>query len=64
MKTIKYYVTILVCLLLHTSHRLDAQDLITNVYGRDTFSLNGEWQYIMDPYETGFYDHRRSAGRC
>jgi hypothetical protein len=22
------------------------------------FSLNGKWQYIIDPYETGFYDYR------
>ena len=35
-----------------------AQMLMTNVYGRETSSLNGEWQYIVDPYETGFYDYR------
>ncbi len=32
--------------------------LLTNVPGRATISLNGKWQYIMDPYETGFYDYR------
>jgi len=32
--------------------------LITNVYNRTTISLNGKWQYIVDPYETGFYDYR------
>ncbi|UEG54528.1 beta galactosidase jelly roll domain-containing protein [Mucilaginibacter daejeonensis] len=36
-----------------------AQDsLITNVGARKSISLNGTWQYIVDPYETGFYDYR------
>jgi beta-glucuronidase len=33
-------------------------NLITNINARKTFSLNGTWQYIVDPYETGFYDYR------
>ncbi len=33
-------------------------DLITNIPGRHTTSLDGAWQYIVDPYETGFYDYR------
>ncbi len=37
---------------------LEAQDFMTNVYGRQSLSLNGTWQYIVDPYETGFYDYR------
>jgi beta-glucuronidase len=32
--------------------------LITNVAGRHTTSLDGRWQTIIDPYETGFYDYR------
>lgn len=36
-----------------------AQDsLITNIPARKALSLNGKWQYIIDPYETGFYDYR------
>ncbi len=35
-----------------------AQGLITNIYNRHTLSLNGQWNYIVDPYETGFYDYR------
>lgn len=31
---------------------------ITNIQGRDTISLNGSWQVIIDPYETGYYDYR------
>jgi beta-glucuronidase len=32
--------------------------LITNIGARKTTSLNGKWQYIIDPYGTGFYDYR------
>ncbi len=34
---------------------------ITNVANRNTTSLNGKWKYIMDPYETGYYDFRYNA---
>ncbi|MDE3145131.1 MAG: beta galactosidase jelly roll domain-containing protein [Bacteroidota bacterium] len=33
-------------------------ELITNIAARKTFSLDGKWQYIIDPYETGFTDYR------
>lgn len=33
-------------------------NLITNTAARQSVSLNGKWQYIVDPYETGFYDYR------
>lgn len=33
-------------------------NLITNIQNRKTLSLDGQWQYIIDPYETGFYDYR------
>ena len=32
--------------------------LITDINARKTTSLNGKWQYIIDPYGTGFYDYR------
>lgn len=34
------------------------QGLISNIGARKAISLNGAWQYIVDPYETGFYDYR------
>ncbi len=37
---------------------LHAQNLITSVQNRETLSLKGEWQYIIDPLETGFYNYR------
>lgn len=33
-------------------------NLITNTAARQSLSLNGKWEYIVDPYETGFYDYR------
>lgn len=32
-----------------------SQNLISNVPNRNTTSLNGVWNYIVDPYETGYY---------
>jgi beta-glucuronidase len=32
--------------------------LIQNVYQRMAISLNGEWNYIIDPYEMGYFDYR------
>ena len=31
---------------------------IQNVAGRKVISLDGPWQTIVDPYESGFYDYR------
>jgi len=38
--------------------QLQAQQIMTNVPGRTSFSLNGKWNYLIDPYETGYYDYR------
>ena len=37
---------------------LQSQTAIINVDNRNTFSLNGRWNYIIDPYETGYYEYR------
>ena len=34
------------------------QSLLVNTYNRSSLSLNGEWKYIVDPYENGFYNYR------
>ena len=39
-------------------------NLIGNVKGRKIHSLNGKWFYIVDPYETGFYDYRFKERRA
>jgi beta-glucuronidase len=46
--------TLLLC-----SIAVNAQtDFITNIPSRKATSLNGKWQYIVDPYETGYYNYR------
>ena len=35
-----------------------SSSLITNIDGRKTFSLDGYWKIIIDPYENGFYNYR------
>ena len=32
--------------------------IIANTTARKTISLNGQWQTIIDPYESGYYDYR------
>jgi len=38
--------------------RAQQSDLITNTENRKTISLDGQWQIIVDPYESGYYDYR------
>lgn len=33
--------------------------LIQNTFSRTTQSLDGAWHYLIDPYETGYRNHRR-----
>jgi len=33
-------------------------ELIINTYARQTTSLDGTWDIIIDPYQTGYYDYR------
>jgi len=55
MKTIILFLS-----LLAFASSVQAQQIgpITNTDGRKTISLDGEWQTIVDPYESGFYDYR------
>ncbi|RKR84576.1 beta-glucuronidase [Mucilaginibacter gracilis] len=48
----------LLLLLIFTAGIKAQGNLITNIKNRKTLSLNGSWHYIVDPYETGFYDYR------
>jgi len=36
-----------------------ADTALQNIYGRTHQNLDGRWHYIVDPYETGYYDYRR-----
>jgi len=46
------------CLLFVQAQSFAQPALIANTAARISQSLNGEWQYLVDPYETGFYDYR------
>jgi beta-glucuronidase len=35
-----------------------SQELLINTSNRNTTTLNGTWHYIVDPYETGYYNYR------
>lgn len=38
---------------------IEAQQLLLiNIYNRTSTSLEGTWQYIVDPYENGYYNYR------
>ncbi len=47
-----YFVFFSVCL------QTQSQTKIIHIGNRDTISLNGSWNYIIDPYETGYYEYR------
>jgi len=51
---------ILLIFLLVAGPTVQAQQigLIANTDGRKTVSLNGQWQMIVDPYESGYYNYR------
>lgn len=34
------------------------ENLIINTYNRSSTSLGGNWKYIIDPYENGYYNYR------
>ena len=51
--------TLIFILFLGCTYLLSSQEqLITNAYNRDVKSLNGYWNFIVDPYENGFYNYR------
>ncbi|MBD8387294.1 glycoside hydrolase family 2 protein [Dysgonomonas sp. BGC7] len=32
--------------------------LVSNIYARENISLNGKWNYVVDPLENGYYGYR------
>ncbi|MEO6232518.1 MAG: glycoside hydrolase family 2 TIM barrel-domain containing protein [Ferruginibacter sp.] len=52
------YIRIIASLILLQSVCFAQGDMHLKSPIRKTTSLNGKWQYIVDPYETGFYDYR------
>lgn len=52
----KYFLCLFI--LLSSIEIFSQQPLIADIPSRKTQSLNGKWQYIVDPYETGFRNYR------
>lgn len=38
---------------------VNSQNTIQNIEGRSNISLNGRWNYIIDPYQMGYLDYRQ-----
>ncbi|QCX00983.1 beta-glucuronidase [Aggregatimonas sangjinii] len=49
----------LLLMLLASTQLFSQENLLQNAYSRDGSTLNGRWNYILDPYESGFYNYRR-----
>ncbi|WP_316736913.1 glycoside hydrolase family 2 protein [Pedobacter aquatilis] len=49
---------LLICFSLFYIVSYAQQNSIQNIQARKIQSLNGKWDYIIDPYENGFYDYR------
>jgi beta-glucuronidase len=58
MKNMKKLFAILLGLSLFTAAH--GEVVIADVFARQITSLNGEWQYIVDRYDTGYFDYRRN----
>ncbi len=46
------------CILISLTSARAQGDIIINVDARKTTRLNGQWRYIVDPYENGYYNYR------
>ena len=44
--------------LLFFNFSIGQETLLINTYNRSSTSLDGKWNYIVDPYENGFYNYR------
>ena len=61
MKRILFFILVLAALALPT--QADELPLVGNIAGRQTVSLNGDWNYIIDVQEEGYYDYRMNVTR-
>jgi beta-glucuronidase len=55
MKSLALFATLFV---LVSTAQAQQVSLIANTDGRKSVSLDGQWQTIVDPYESGYYDYR------
>lgn len=52
---------LLLCFLFSSALPLNAQQILQNVYAREITGLNGNWEIIVDPFDTGYYDYRLNS---
>lgn len=54
-----YILSVISLLIISNVAILKAQNVpLVDIEGRNITSLDGDWQIIIDPYESGFYDYR------
>ena len=59
----KKILTTLLALVAIATAKAEEVPLLGNVYARQTTLLNGEWNYIVDVQEEGYYDYRMNPTR-
>ena len=59
----KKILTTLLALVAIATAKAEEVPLLGNVYARQTTLLNGEWNYIVDVQEEGYYDYRMNVSR-
>lgn len=59
-KEIKSFLILILLAVFINSAAFSQSGLLQNVFGRTHTSLNGRWNYIIDPYEMGYYDYRHT----
>lgn len=52
------YLTLQLLFFLILTNICAQEPLLQNVYNRPSTSLNGNWKYVIDPYDTGYRNHR------
>lgn len=58
-----FFTFVAFCLVVSAYANENLHPLITNVPNRTAKSLNGQWDYIIDRYEVGYYDYRLQPGK-
>ena len=59
----KKILTTLLALVAMVTAQAGEVPLLGNVYARQTTLLNGDWNYIIDVQEEGYYDYRMNVSR-
>ena len=63
MKKLLTTILLFVAVLLPTAAKDYTVPLLQNVSAYESLSLNGEWNYIVDVQEEGYYDYRMNPTR-